>query len=34
VKYGDSFAAIAEEFGLSVRRLRSINDLTADYTLT
>lgn len=34
VKYGDSFAAIAEEFGLSVRRLRSINDLSADYTLT
>lgn len=33
VKYGDSFAAIAEEFGLSVRRLRSINDLPADHTL-
>lgn len=33
VKYGDSFTAIAEEFGLSVRRLRSINDLSSDDVL-
>jgi len=34
VKYGDSFAAIAEEFGLSARRLHKLNDMDAHYKLT
>lgn len=34
VKFGDSFASIAEEFGLTARRLRKINDVDASYTLT
>lgn len=34
VKFGDSFAAIAEEFSVSVRRLRKFNDLSNDDVLT
>jgi len=34
VKHGDSFAGIAEEFGLTTRRLRKINDVDAAYKLT
>ncbi len=34
IKYGDSFAAIAEEFGLTDRRLRKINDVDAAYKLS
>lgn len=33
VKYGDSFASIAEEFGLTTRRLLKINDVDDKYTL-
>jgi LysM repeat protein len=34
VKYGDSFASIGEEFGLSARRVRKYNDMADDYQLT
>jgi len=33
-QYGDSFAGIAEEFGISVRKIRTNNDFPTDYTLT
>lgn len=34
VKHGDSFGSIAEEFGLTTRRLRKINNVDATYKLT
>lgn len=34
VKHGDSFASIGEEFGVSARRLRKINDVDATYKLS
>jgi len=33
-QYGDSFSSIAEEFGLSTSRIRSINEFSSDYKLT
>jgi len=33
-QYGDSFAGIAEEFGISVGKIRSNNDFPTNYTLT
>lgn len=33
-QYGDSFAGIAEEFGITVRKIRSNNDFPANYNLT
>jgi len=33
-QYGDSFTGLSEEFGISVRRLHSINEFDANYVLT
>lgn len=33
-QYGDSFTGISEEFGISVRRLHTVNEFAGDYVLT
>ena len=34
VQYGDSFSGLAEEFGISAGRLRSLNEFSGNYKLT